>query len=166
MPYKDPAKRAAQKRAWAKAHPEWYAAYMRMWRKAPGRRERENAQARQYYAANHQKRVASVMKSRKRSPEAYQAYRSYFRLWLRKRRAKEAGAAGECSLEQWRARSAMWGGRCWLRLPGCLGDGKQIDHVIPVMRGGTNWPANLRPACKHCNRAKGAKDWRLFVWRR
>jgi hypothetical protein len=29
-----------------------------------------------------------------------------------------------------------------------------IDHFIPVSRGGTHWPTNLRLACQPCNRVK------------
>ena len=37
---------------------------------------------------------------------------------------------------------------------------EQVDHVLPVWRGGTSREANLVAACKRCNRAKGARlDW-------
>lgn len=43
---------------------------------------------------------------------------------------------------------------CWLcGLPGA----DTVDHVHPVALGGTNDPANLRPAHAPCNRAKGAR---------
>lgn len=32
----------------------------------------------------------------------------------------------------------------------------EVDHVLPVSRGGTNEPANLRTLCLECNRGKGA----------
>jgi 5-methylcytosine-specific restriction endonuclease McrA len=32
-----------------------------------------------------------------------------------------------------------------------------IDHVVPLSRGGTNWPDNLALACSACNLSKGAK---------
>jgi len=38
-----------------------------------------------------------------------------------------------------------------------------IDHFIPLARGGTNWPDNLRLACLSCNAAKGAKLPNEFV---
>ena len=31
-----------------------------------------------------------------------------------------------------------------------------IDHVIPLSRGGSNWPENLCLACSECNLQKGA----------
>lgn len=33
----------------------------------------------------------------------------------------------------------------------------EVDHVIPVARGGTNTTHNLVAACRACNRRKGAK---------
>lgn len=32
-----------------------------------------------------------------------------------------------------------------------------IDHLIPLSRGGTNWPVNIGIACRPCNTKKGAK---------
>jgi 5-methylcytosine-specific restriction endonuclease McrA len=30
----------------------------------------------------------------------------------------------------------------------------QVDHVIPLSRGGSNWPTNLVCACGQCNSRK------------
>jgi 5-methylcytosine-specific restriction endonuclease McrA len=38
-----------------------------------------------------------------------------------------------------------------------------VDHLIPLVRGGTNHEGNLTPACRSCNASKGAKtvaEWR------
>lgn len=34
-----------------------------------------------------------------------------------------------------------------------------VDHVVPIIRGGSNHLANLVPACKSCNSSKGAKPF-------
>jgi 5-methylcytosine-specific restriction endonuclease McrA len=54
-----------------------------------------------------------------------------------------------------------------LRNSACVycGDCKQIelDHIIPIARGGNHSIGNIAPACQKCNRSKGAKtitEWR------
>jgi 5-methylcytosine-specific restriction endonuclease McrA len=39
-----------------------------------------------------------------------------------------------------------------------LGKGGELDHIIPLARGGSNWPSNLQWLCEPCNRSKGALD--------
>ena len=36
--------------------------------------------------------------------------------------------------------------------------GYHVDHVVPIAKGGTNWPDNLQILCPSCNLSKGAKD--------
>jgi 5-methylcytosine-specific restriction enzyme A len=31
-----------------------------------------------------------------------------------------------------------------------------LDHIVPLARGGTTTPGNVVPACRPCNKAKGA----------
>lgn len=77
-----------------------------------------------------------------------------------RRRARKAGAQGTCSAEQAVARIAFYGGMCAY----ChVAPHEHLDHVIPLSRGGTNWPANLRPACARCNISK--KDKFLSEWK-
>jgi 5-methylcytosine-specific restriction endonuclease McrA len=39
-----------------------------------------------------------------------------------------------------------------------------VDHVLPLILGGTNYEGNLAPCCKSCNSSKGARL--LVKWRR
>jgi 5-methylcytosine-specific restriction endonuclease McrA len=43
-------------------------------------------------------------------------------------------------------------------------DATEIDHIVPLARGGTDEFENLAPACKPCNCSK--KDFLLSEWRR
>lgn len=75
------------------------------------------------------------------------------------RRARARSAAGFSSAVDIAARMEFYGWKCWM----CGADAESIDHVIPLARGGSNWPSNLRPACKSCNSAKGARPWRDYI---
>jgi 5-methylcytosine-specific restriction endonuclease McrA len=62
-------------------------------------------------------------------------------------------APGTASIAQIEARLAYWGWKCW----NCRRPYEQIDHVKPIAKGGSNWPANLRPACQSCNARKRSR---------
>lgn len=41
-----------------------------------------------------------------------------------------------------------------------------IDHVIPLVRGGTNYEGNLAPCCRVCNSSKGGllvSEWKTGI---
>lgn len=47
-----------------------------------------------------------------------------------------------------------------------LDGGGEVDHKLPISRGGSNWPSNLTLACLTCNRDKHAKTVQEFIeWR-
>lgn len=77
-----------------------------------------------------------------------------------KRRASERNAPGVATPEQIRARIEAFGGLCAYCRKRPY---EHLDHVVPLSRGGSNWPANLRPACARCNKSKGKK--KLSEWR-
>jgi len=58
-------------------------------------------------------------------------------------------------LERWGNRCHLCGKKIDLRLSGKDRAGFTFDHVIPVSKGGTNDPENIRPAHFACNIARG-----------
>lgn len=53
-----------------------------------------------------------------------------------------------------------------LRLERCVycgGPGGEVDHIMPVARGGTHTVENLTSACRSCNSSKGARTVAEFM---
>lgn len=86
-----------------------------------------------------------------------------FRAYTAKRRAKERETGGyhdeadileHLLMQGWMCASC----KCDLRKAGY-----EVDHIIPVSKGGSSWPDNIQCLCRSCNRSKGNKlpeDWR------
>lgn len=123
-------------------------------------REAVAARKRRYFEAHREQslewRRAYVRRNPDKQRARVQRYREAFpdkaRAVKLARRAREHDACGTASAAQIRARLDYYGGRCWM----CGDAANSFDHVIPLALGGSNWPANLRPACKKCNSRKGA----------
>lgn len=89
---------------------------------------------------------------REENPEPYRLTRRNAR--MRRRALEKAAETVAFSMQQLRGRIAYYGGKCWI----CRSaDYEQIDHVKPLSKGGAHILANLRPACRSCNRAKAAR---------
>lgn len=115
------------------------------------RRAVERAMA--WARANPERRRKIAARWRKQHP-------AFGRLARQCRRARKLAARGYATVEQIEARVAYYGGKCAY----CGGPYEHLDHVVPLSRGGTEWPANFRPACKQCNLSKNNKS--LTAWRR
>lgn len=66
------------------------------------------------------------------------------------RTRRSRNAPGQATAAKILARWEYYGGKCWM----CSAPAEHIDHVKPLAKGGSNWPANLRPACAPCNLRK------------
>lgn len=93
----------------------------------------------------------SMRKSRKRynktHPEARKAEKH-------RRRTRIAGNGGSYTADEWQALVEHCGGFCQ-----CCGEETEltVDHIIPVVKGGTSNIDNLQPLCLPCNSSKGTK---------
>ncbi|MBO9542723.1 HNH endonuclease [bacterium] len=80
-------------------------------------------------------------------------------------RTLELSAPGIFAQEDLLAKVQYWGWRCRycnIRLTFAT---LTIDHRIPLSRGGSNWLANLVPACRSCNSSKhNKKEDEYFEW--
>lgn len=130
---------------WAAANPEAIKA-IRLKAAAKFRnvhRERSNSQSR-----------AGLEKWRKAHPERY---REYHRVSECARRARKRAAGGSFTLTQIDSIFLKQKGRC----TACLASIKskyEIDHVVPLAKGGDNSIQNIQLLCPKCNRDKAALD--------
>lgn len=122
-----------------------------------------NAKRRDHYARN-QARISKQQKEYyvAHAEEVKERVKAYFQTAAGKktaavsqiqRRARRRMAQGVATTSQVQARIDYYGGKCWM----CGAPAGEIDHVIPLSKGGSNWPANLRPACRSCNARKNAR---------
>jgi 5-methylcytosine-specific restriction endonuclease McrA len=84
------------------------------------------------------------------------ANRERYRVHSHKQRARVQGVEGTFTPAEWEAKLRLYRGRChWCRkkIQGPL----QIDHVLPLSKGGTNRLENVVPCCARCNLSKGSK---------
>ncbi len=59
------------------------------------------------------------------------------------------------------------GYRCRIKGKNCKGEANDVDHIIPVDRGGERLdPMNLRAACNGCNVARSNRSRHTDGWRR
>ncbi len=133
---------------------EHYAEYMRQQNKASYLRHKE-AHLRRTEAYQKKEEIRAYNSARQRQREIDDPARR--RAEVRRRDHLKKSAQGFYTEIQWLARLAFYGWRCYL----CDCDwssldpfDQTIDHVIPISKGGSNWPSNLRPACRSCNSRK------------
>ena len=118
------------------------------------RRQRERERTRRRYLNNPAGWLARQKDWRRRNPEKAHAY---VRTSHSKRR--DASEGRSFTTAEWLALLERHGGRC-----AYCGSNVQIeiDHRIPLNRGGLNTIENILPACRRCNRRKNQKTEEEF----
>lgn len=102
---------------------------------------------RAYYKARHKKRLIQ-------NPEQV---RMWTRLANSRRKARKLAASGFHTKEQFLAKCEFFGWRCYLCDIQLSLETVTLEHRKPLSRGGSNWIANIAPACKFCNSRKHNK---------
>lgn len=145
------------------ADPEYYRAQER----ARYAKNAEQIKARKLaeWHANEQRQIDRAI--RRQNADHKAAGQAYAKRWraahpenvkasTQNRRARFLNAPGEFTKADVLRIYAAQGGEChWCKAP--LNNRFDIDHIIPLSQGGSNFPVNICCACPTCNTAKGAK---------
>ena len=165
--------KAAYMRAWNQANKERKAD--RGWKYYAGRKEYVAAWGRAYRAANKERirqqragnreeRKEKLSRWREANREHIVAYRRAYaaanieaqRARTRNRYARKAKAEGRHTAEDVKRQYKAQKGKCYY----CgvkVGKTYHADHIVPLARGGSDWPENIVVACPTCNTSKRDK---------
>ena len=136
-------KRLAQVNEYRKANLVRYAALARLrWSTQPEQRKRQ-----QRYREANKARVAEWEKRYKQANPHTQAAARH------RRRARMLGAGPGLTSAEWAEVLAEFDYRCAY----ChkSSDALELEHMVPLVQGGSNARRNVVPACGDCNRQKG-----------
>jgi len=122
------------------------------------------ARAAVYYAENKEYIAARMAAYRADNKERIAAQRAAYQAAhpekgnarTRNRLARIVGNGGTHAAVDIQAQYDRQKGRCYY-CDTLVGDDYHVDHVIPLILGGSNGPDNLVVACPTCNTSKGAK---------
>lgn len=141
---------------------ERYAARDAAWRER--NREKINSLSMAFYY-RHRDRILEgrrVIAPRKKFKSATGQFRTTY---IRNRRARKLGSVGFHTEEDVYIQLERQNGRCYYCRKPIEESGYDVDHVMPLSKGGSNWPANIVCACPSCNRSKSDKaiwEWQDF----
>jgi len=101
-------------------------------------------------------KIDNPLKHKANSKKYRQNHKEQGRVHVTNRQARLANAEGTHTAEDINMLYEKQCGKCaYCGVP--VGSIYDVDHVIPISRGGSNYPDNLAIACPLCNRSKGSK---------
>lgn len=137
----------AKNRAYYAANKEHHDAITRAWYEANKEQHKERSRRYRLVHRDHLRERAAAWRA---------AHPEIVRNYTLRYRARKQAAEGTHTAADIRAQYEQQNGRCYYC--GCkVDDSYHVDHVVPLSRGGTNWPDNLVIACRHCNVSKHNK---------
>lgn len=110
--------------------------------------DKHRMSSRRYYENHKEKVIATNKRYNEENPESRRTAKF-------NRRAREESADGKISKREWVELCDKYGNRCL-----CCGrnDVKlTLDHVVPLVKGGSNTIENAQPLCQSCNSKKHTK---------
>lgn len=116
--------------------------------------QRKKAQIIQRSRSRYQTKRAEILN---KSHAYYRRHKQQYKEYARARSARRNKAHGFYTLAQWQDKLAYWGYRCYLCGTSLHSQSIHLEHRKPLIRGGSNWIANIAPACGSCNRRKHTK---------
>lgn len=163
----NPKKKRESWRRWAAKNKQAIAERVRSYREENAEKFRElekkrvgeesRARCRAYYAANKEKRNADAREWRKANPDKVRAH-------CRKRRARLAAAGGSHTIEDVNQILAAQKSRC-AACSKSVRSKYEVDHIVPLSKGGSDHRRNLQILCGLCNRKKKNVDPEIFYRR-
>ncbi len=139
-------KTAARIQAWARDNPDYFKTHY------AANRERKKSQSRAWYAANKDR-------AQKRQKEYSAEHPELIKACSRKSRSKRRAIAKKVFVDYVDPQVvfARDNGICGICKKPVGASCWEIDHMIPISRGGAHAYVNVQLAHRACNRAKGAK---------
>ena len=127
-------------------------------------KEKEKNRIENYRQLNKDKILAKNAEWRKANPDVYRASSTAWKksnpervsALCRNRRAMNRNASGSHTGNDIKSLLAMQNGKCAV-CKDQLSSGYHVDHVMPLLLGGSNNKDNLQLLCPSCNLSKGAK---------
>ena len=153
-------------------------AYNREYRKDnPRYAEQHNAESKRF-RENHIEKIKerlsvlyrkNITFNRQRNRGAMKIWRSKnkekTKMYEENRRARVLGVEGNgITVEEWKTIKNEAGNRC--SYCGKKSSKLQMDHVVPVSKGGSHNAENITPACPSCNQSKGNRSLLRFFYNR
>jgi 5-methylcytosine-specific restriction endonuclease McrA len=164
-----------QSRAWHKNNPDKASAKAAAFRARNAEVNRRKARERywadpqkaQAISRKHRNAHKERIRARERELRNNDAFRFKDRIKAAKRRALKR-RNGVFVLSQRDLRRLMEASNCYLCGTALDGANKQVDHIIPLSRGGRHSVGNLAAACDRCNLSKQSRtpsEFRIYLRR-